>query len=243
MTDFPFFPIIYSLPPSDLDNNIISDPLSEWDLTLTKICRSKLTLTDRIPASAQIVLLNNWKEIILDLQTVSGCNGPWPENRWFFKRNLYFIETCTTQMSRSVQLEMTVIQHNGKQMSVPSDAEIFRIKTGLVLTRNSVRDYVDLAVFSAYLGTSRSVEILKDFDRIYLVESERRLMVQLLEMLSSPVPYDLSVTNFDTYEDLTQEWRVWNRTVDTLRNLSHRIFDASCQGFSPRLYEGDDTQP
>jgi hypothetical protein len=217
-----------------------SDPMPAWDTALTTICRSELPAGDG-PLASILADYSDREDILKNFEIVTGCRGKWPSDMRDNSVNLYGIYVCTFQLSRFVPLETVTVRRNGLISIVPADSEILRIKSSLIVTRNSARDYVDLAFLSSRLGSSASAETLKDFDRMLDRQNEQRLMiVQLIDMLCTPLPYDLSSFGPETAADLPPEWRTWDKTAEVLMKLSFDIFDASCQGFEPRPYVPED---
>jgi hypothetical protein len=208
-----------------------------WDAALSAICGSRAHFVGGGSPSASLAEYPDSQEIVRQLEIISGSRGPWPEVRNSNSVNLYMIEVTVFQLSRILPLETISFERDGLSTIVPSDAEILRIKCGLALLRNSTRDYVDLAALSTRLGASMAATALKDFDRFYSLREERFLLVQLLDMISTPLPYDLATARLETNEEFGPEWRVWERTTAVLQKLSIDIFDASCQGFQPRPYD------
>ncbi|MDR1165420.1 MAG: hypothetical protein LBO66_06030 [Deltaproteobacteria bacterium] len=236
-------PLIFYKPPPVPNGSPLGDsskPMPAWDVALTAICGSRADFAGDGSSSAMLAEYPDSQEIFHQLELISGVNGPWPEDRRSTKINLYMIQVCTSQLSRIKPLETISFDRDGLLTTVPSDAEILRIKCGLVLLRNSTRDYVDLAALSIRLGFSTAAMALKDFDRFYSLNEERLLLVQLLDMLSTPLPYDLAIARLESNEDLAPEWRDWGRITTVLRKLSVDIFDASCQGFQPRPYDPEE---
>jgi hypothetical protein len=214
--------------------------MPEWDRALTGICRSKNTACDE-PLAAVLADHPDHEEILNHFEIITGCRGKWPSSTRTTLKYLSGIPICMAQISRVVPLETANVTHNGLISIVPTNSEILRIKCSLIVMRNFARDYVDLAFFSSLLGSSNSAETLKDFDRLFDGQDEERLMiVQLVDMLCTPQPYDLSIFKPESLADLPPEWRTWVKTTEVLRELSLDIFDASCQGFKPRPYVPED---
>jgi hypothetical protein len=182
----------------------------------------------------------NREGIIDQFQTVSGCKGPWPDDWKSNRINLYRIQVCTRQLSRTAPMETADVEFDGSTAAVPTDAEILRIKCGLIFMRNQTRDYLDMAIFTSRLGSSVSAETLKDFDRQFSTDERRLMLVQLIDMLSTPLPYDFSDAYPKEAESLAPEWQKWDRTLSVLLKLAIDVFDASCRGFIPRPYEPEE---
>ena len=62
------------------------------------------------------------------------------------------IETGVRQLIRSEPLETTTIPFRDGVITLPTEAEILRIKGALILRRNAVRDYLDFVALADHLG-------------------------------------------------------------------------------------------
>ncbi|MDR1166324.1 MAG: hypothetical protein LBO66_10770 [Deltaproteobacteria bacterium] len=211
--------------------------LPQWDAALTTICRSPTNLTDRGPAASTLAARSDRLAILSRFEAICGLKESWFEPPMLNADHFYNIETCIWKLSRTLPLETTAVGQDGARVDVPTDAEIMRIKSALVILRNSMRDYLDLAIFSSGIGSLKSMEALKDLDRICPIDSEGTVSMQLAMLLSSPRPFDLSVASLEACRSVAPEWRIWDRTVIALRKLAIDVFDASCQGFTPRPYD------
>ena len=77
------------------------------------------------------------------------------------------IETGVRQLIRDEPLETTRIEYLGEQLTVPTEAEILRIKGVLILKRNATRDYLDFVALAEHMGAEKMVEALRPSDRLY----------------------------------------------------------------------------
>jgi hypothetical protein len=75
--------------------------------------------------------------------------------------NLDGIETGVRQLIRDEPLETTQIDYLGEKITVPTEAEILRIKGVLILKRNATRDYLDFIALADHLGTEKMIEALR----------------------------------------------------------------------------------
>ena len=70
------------------------------------------------------------------------------------------IETGVRQMLRRRPLETTTVDIRGKPLEVPTAAEVLRIKAWLAVSRNQVRDYLDIAALADTIGIAEAAGIL-----------------------------------------------------------------------------------
>jgi hypothetical protein len=109
------------------------------------------------------------------------------------------IETGVRQLIRTEPPETIEVDFHGSNITVPTEAEILRIKAVLILKRNATRDYLDFAALSDHLGTEKSAEALKRFDLLYPQESGQSALQQLQAQISKPIPHDFHTINLEMY--------------------------------------------
>ena len=136
------------------------------------------------------------------------------------------IEAGVRQMIRSTPLE---VEHHtlpsGQQIQVPTAEEALRIKAWLIIRRNQVRDYIDVAALSAVFGIDWAANTLRSVDAYYsdVNAGPDSVASQILRQLSDPRPKDSRVaTQLSGYKGLRAPWTDWNRVVDQC----HAIADA-----------------
>jgi hypothetical protein len=207
--------------------------IPEWEAALTAICRSQTSLAEGGPALAAPAGMN-CGEMLRKFESVSCYRESLFKSPMLNIEQFHAFETCIRHLSRTMPLETTVVEHGGLRIVVPTDAEILRLKSALILLRNGMKDYLDLAIFSSRLGSMESAEYLKDLDSIYPLSNGESVLDQMLNQLSSLRPFDFSGESLQSCENLAPEWRIWDKAVAVLRKLAIDMFDASCQGFVPR---------
>ena len=68
--------------------------------------------------------------------------------------NLDGIETGVRHLIRDEPLETMTLEHRGTPLTIPTEAEILRIKGVLIVRRNATRDYIDFAALAALAARS-----------------------------------------------------------------------------------------
>jgi hypothetical protein len=132
------------------------------------------------------------------------------------------IESGVRQLIRNRPLEVTeVILPSGHVLRVPTPDEILRIKGYLVVRRNQVRDYLDVAALSDRYGISHSAEVLSHIDMYY---SDQRgsapegVATQLARQLADPRPADArTIKQLGRYKGLDPRWTEWGNVVEVCR--------------------------
>jgi hypothetical protein len=135
------------------------------------------------------------------------------------------IESGVRQLIRNVPLEVAeVTLPSGLVLRVPTPEEILRIKGYLIVRRNQVRDYLDVAALSDRLGIAHATDVLGHIDEYYSdqrsPESEG-IATQLARQLADPRPADYRTTRqLREYKDLDARWTDWKNVSDVCRSLA-----------------------
>ncbi len=128
-------------------------------------------------------------------------------------------------MIRDEPLETTQIDYLGEKITVPTEAEILRIKGVLILKRNATRDYLDFIALADHLGTEKMIEALRSFDHLYPQPNGESALHQLQIQLAQPLPYDLEELNLAEYKDLDSRWQNWQNVKTACMDFATLIFD------------------
>ena len=124
------------------------------------------------------------------------------------------IEYGIRQLIRNVPLEVTEVElWNNKRVRVPTLEEAIRIKAYLVVKRNQVRDYLDVAALAKLTGIPATATVLNTIDLYYTDpdQDSHAVATQLATMLSDPRPTDSTVTKkLEAYKSLTRQWQDWD---------------------------------
>ncbi len=129
------------------------------------------------------------------------------------------IETSVRQLSRSEPLELEAINLEGRQVMIPSEAEVLRAWGVQILARNRFGGYLGLAALAGSTGLDLAAEAFAGFDRIYPLKNGQSALQQLLAQLAGPAPCDASEAGVQ-------------RTLDALKSmcaeLAMKIFAKVC---------------
>ncbi len=96
-------------------------------------------------------------------------------------------------LARISPMETTnVLLPTGDRLQIPTGAETLRLKSFLILQRNSARDYDDLAELVDSMDANTAAEVLAGMDRYYCGQPARPYWVatQLVRRLAEPAPAD-----------------------------------------------------
>lgn len=134
------------------------------------------------------------------------------------------IEAGLRQLRRSVPLQVQrVTLPSGHTLVVPTPQETLRVKAYLIVQRNQVRDYLDVAAMSELLGLRESVVALEVIDDFYVDRSQEEdsVLTELVVRLSRPEPRDREViAELGHYKALRPRWQNWSAVVTACHSLS-----------------------
>lgn len=137
------------------------------------------------------------------------------------------IEVGVRQLIRRRPLEVERLAlPDGRDVTIPTEAEILRIKAYLIVKRNQVRDYLDVAALSAHMGVEEASIVLAHIDDYYTDprKSDAALSAQMVRQLAEPRPQDSSrIGGLATYKGLEQRWNDWEAIVSQLRRLAAHL--------------------
>lgn len=136
------------------------------------------------------------------------------------------IETGVRQMVRTQPLETTQAAVRGKRLTVPTAAEILRIKGWLVVSRNQTRDHVDVAALAEHVGVDDAAAVLSTMDAYYHEVNRRpeAVATQLARQLADPRPRDVAVTEqLHAYKGLARRWQDWAEVTEVLAAVAERM--------------------
>ena len=136
------------------------------------------------------------------------------------------IEVGVRQLIRKRPLEVQKFElPSGQELTVPTEAEILRVKAYLIVKRNQVRDFLDVAALSGRYGAEQAAEWLVSIDEYYTDDTapdgSRAVLTQLVRQLSSPTPKDSRIIrDLANYKGLTKRWSSWDRVAEECRDLA-----------------------
>jgi hypothetical protein len=131
------------------------------------------------------------------------------------------IETGVGQLIRARPLEVEIhTLPSGAPLTVPTADETLRIKAFLIVKRNQVRDYLDVAALAERYGVARAGSVLARIDEYYSDREphEGRVAAQVAAQLAAPKPADSrTLAHLERYKGLASRWHEWSRVVAVCR--------------------------
>lgn len=222
-------------------------PLPDWELVLSSAARLQRILPDAIlvggTASAihashrfsrdadHVItdLRHRFDEVLAELESVAGWKTARVQRPVQILDSLDGIETGVRQLIRDEPLEAIVVDFRGARLTIPTEAEILRIKGVLILKRNATRDYLDFVALADHMGNESVASALQSFDRLYPQNNGESALQQLQVQLANAVPYDLEETELGEYKRLDPRWHDWQVVKTACSNFSTLIFDRVCE--------------
>lgn len=217
-------------------------PLPEWEKLLSSAAHLQQILPDAVLVGGTAVaahvhhrlsydaghvlkdLRDHFDEILAQLESVAGWRTARVRRPVLILGTLDGIETGVRQLIRDAPLETTTISIDGKNVTIPSAAEMLRIKAVLILKRNATRDYLDFVAMSNSLGDGKVLELLDAFDSLYPQPNGESAFQQLQIQLSNPLPYDLDDVDLSEYKHLVPELQDWNQVKERCGSLAVKMF-------------------
>jgi len=221
-------------------------PLPEWELVLSSAARLQLILPEavlvggtasaihaehRFSRDADPVLTDlrhRFDEVLAQLESVAGWKTARVQRPVQILGSLDGIETGIRQLIRDEPLETAALDYHGARITVPTRAEILRIKGVLILKRNATRDYLDFVALADHMGDAGVALALRSFDRLYPQDNRESPLQQLQVQLANALPYDLEETERSEYKSLAPRWHDWQTVKAACSHLATVIFDRVC---------------
>lgn len=175
-------------------------------------------------------LRNRFDTVLAELESVAGWTTARVARPVQILGSLDGIETGVRQLIRNTPLDTQQIDVAGVTVTVPTEAEILRIKGVLILKRNATRDYLDFVALASHMGEEAVSEALRSFDRLYPQSNGESALQQLQIQLANPLPYDLDDTNLAEYKNLQPRWHDWNAVKTVAAATAFAIFDRTGDG-------------
>lgn len=219
--------------------------MSDLDAVLGSAARLQRLVPDAVLVSGSAAAFHarhrdssDHDHVVRDLEQRFGAvlDALESDPEWVFNRStpgkiilgeLGGIEAGVRQMIRTVPLEVEDVSlPSGQQIRVPTAEEALRIKAWLIIRRNQVRDYLDVAALSGEFGIDWAATVLRDIDAFYadVNAGPDSVASQILRQLSEPRPKDSRVTaQLPGYKGLRAPWTDWDRVVQQCRAIADAI--------------------
>lgn len=180
-------------------------------------------------------LQQRFDQVLAKLESVAGWKTARVQRPVQILGSLDGIETGVRQLIRDEPLEIVQVELHGQKLTVPTEAEILRIKGVLILKRNATRDYLDFVALADRLGGEKFAAALRHFDRLYPQPNDESALQQLQIQLANPLPYDLEEVKLAEYKHLDARWQDWQAVKAVCADCATLIFDGViCMDDNPK---------
>ena len=206
-----------------------AEPLPDWEEVLSA---ESIHAEYRLSRDADHVLTDlrgRFETVLRQLEDVAGWRTARVRKPVLILGSLDGIETGVRQLIRDRPLETTTLDHRGVLLTIPTKAEILRIKAVLILRRNATRDYLDFAALAQLLGEEATGRALLPFDEFYPQDSGESALQQLQAQLATPLPYDLDSTELSEYRHLAPRWHDWGAVKTACARIAEATFEYVCE--------------
>ena len=136
------------------------------------------------------------------------------------------IEAGVRQLIRKVPLETQEVSlPSGNHVVAPTPEETIRIKAFLIVKRNQVRDYLDVAALADRYGVEKAARTLAYIDSYYADEIRDGVPVatQVARQLAAPRPADKRA--LASYKGLDPRWQDWKAVTKMCRAVAAHMLD------------------
>ena len=165
-------------------------------------------------------------EVLAALEQAAGWETERIQRPVLILGQLDGVLTGVRQLRRTVPLETEEVAG----LRVPTLAEMARIKSWLLVTRHTVRDYLDTVVLFERLADACVTDALRTLDTIYAQPGGASPLAELSERLAGASPADLAAIDLSTYRGLRAPWNNWPHVVARGRHWAAVIARLALEG-------------
>ncbi|MSO61901.1 MAG: hypothetical protein EXQ50_07410 [Acidobacteria bacterium] len=173
-------------------------------------------------------LRERFDEVLRTLEAAAGWETARVQRPVVILGQMDGVLTGIRQLRRTVPLETEEIAG----LRVPTLPEMVRIKGWLLVTRHTVRDYLDTVVLLERLGDSGIGDALGRFDTIYAQPSGASPLAELSERLATAAPSDVAAIDLHSYRGLRPPWNDWAHIVARGRAWAVAVARVAMEGTS-----------
>lgn len=163
-------------------------------------------------------LREHFDGVLASLEAVAGWTSARVLRPVLILGSLQGVQTGIRQLRRAAPLETELIEG----LRVPTLPEMARIKAWLLVTRHTVRDYLDTVVLLCRLGDG-AVDAMRTLDALYPQQSGASVRAELVERLACAVPDDLGRVELRDYKGLIAPWNDWAHVAGEGRRLARAL--------------------
>ena len=173
-------------------------------------------------------LRDRFDQVLTSLEEAAGWTSSRVLRPVLILGSMQGVQTGIRQLRRAAPLDTEVIQG----LRVPTLPEMARIKAWLLVTRHSVRDYLDTVVLLCRLGGEGGVAAMQTLDTLYPQKSGASVRAKLVERLAAAAPDDLGRVELRDYKGLVAPWNDWKYVSTEGRRFALALGAAALEGES-----------
>jgi hypothetical protein len=164
-------------------------------------------------------LRDRFDDVLATLEAVAGWSTARVQRPVLILGQLDGILTGVRQLRRTRPLETEEVAG----LRVPALAEMARIKAWLLVTRHTVRDYLDTVVLCERLGETGVAQAMESFDAIYRQPTQASPLAEVVERLAAAAPSDAAQVDLRHYRALQAPWTDWQHVATRGRHWARVI--------------------
>jgi hypothetical protein len=150
-------------------------------------------------------LRDRFDQVLAELEAAAGWTTERVRRPVVILGRLDGVMTGIRQLRRTQPLETQSLAG----LRVPTLAEMARIKAWLLVTRHTVRDYLDTVVLLERLGDADAVGALRTLDSIYAQPGGGSPLAEVVERLAAAAPGDAGEVDLASYKAIAAPWNDW----------------------------------
>lgn len=215
----------------------VSDDLPDWE----KLLAAERHLQVRVPGSVLVGgtaaalhaghrvsldadhvltdLRDRFDQVLQDLESVAGWQTERVQRPVLILGQLDGVLTGIRQLRRTRPLETEEVAG----LRVPTLPEMARIKAWLLVTRHTVRDYLDTVVLLERLGENALTAAFAEFDEMYRQPTGASPLAEVVERLATADPGDVAAVDLATYRGIRPPWNDWTYLRERGRHWAQRL--------------------
>ncbi len=171
-------------------------------------------------------LRDRFDEVLASLEAAAGRSTERVQRPVLILGQLDGILTGVRQLRRMRPLETEEVAG----LRIPTLAEMARIKAWLLVTRDTVRDYLDTVVLCERLGERGVAQAMGSLDEIYRQPTQASPLAEVVERLAAAAPRDAAEVNLHRYRALQPPWTEWTHVATRGRHWAEVITRVVLQG-------------
>lgn len=171
-------------------------------------------------------LRDRFDQVLGSLEEAAGWSSSRVLRPVLILGSLQGVLTGIRQLRRAAPLDTEIIQG----LRVPTLPEMARIKAWLLVTRHSVRDYLDTVVLLARLGEGGAVSAMQTLEVLYPQPSGASVRAELVERLAAAAPADFGRVELRDNKGLVAPWNDWQYVSAEGRRFARLLGASALEG-------------